>query len=150
MTWTPAKKAVAVCAAIGLGLLVVTSRKRWHDHNGAPVVLDPELDPDTRKVVLTALMRESDPMVLRLLATKLDAAGYDKTATVVRERSVSLLRVPHRVGEDGSAHLEHSFGHSAMVWHAQSMLRKLGYDVPVNGIEDAATILAVKRFQSLH
>lgn len=154
MQWTPAKKAVAVCAAIGLGLLVVSSRKRWRGHNGAPVVLDPELDSDTRNVVLTALAREHDPAVLGILATKLDAAGYDQSAVVVRERSISLLRSPHHVGQassgDGNAHLEHSFGHSAMVWHAQNMLRKLGYDVPVNGVEDARTALAVKRFQSLY
>jgi N-acetyl-anhydromuramyl-L-alanine amidase AmpD len=175
MQWTPAKKVVAACAVLGLGLLIATSRRRYRDHNGAPVALDPELDSDTRRVVLAALVRESDPMVLHLLATKLDAAGYDESARVVRERRAHVARVnSHHVGQsepygerevrerlssgdysvgqsrDGNAHLEHSFGHSAMVWHAQSMLRKLGYDVQVNGIEDAATTLAVKRFQSLH
>jgi hypothetical protein len=92
-SWTPAKKTVAICAAIGVGLLVVSSRKRYHEHNRAPVILDPELDSDTRKVVLAALAREGDLAVLHLLATKLDAAGYDESARVVRERAIQVSRV---------------------------------------------------------
>lgn len=91
MQWSPAKKAFAVCAAIGLGLLVVSSRRRWRDHNDAPIVLDPNLDSDTRRVVLVALEMEHDPAVLRTLAIKLAAAGHDKTADVVRERADSLF-----------------------------------------------------------
>jgi hypothetical protein len=94
-TWSPAKKAVAVCAAIGLGLLVVTSRHRWREHNGAPVVLDPNLDSDTRRVVLVSLAKEYDPAVLRTLSKKLAAAGYDQSAAVVRQRSISLSLLPY-------------------------------------------------------
>lgn len=101
--WTPTKKAVATCAAIGVGLLVVCSRRRWHEHNGAPVVLDPELDSDTRKAVLAALVQEGDPAVLRLFATKLDAAGFDESARVVRERAAQISHI-HPVVPVPSAH----------------------------------------------
>lgn len=93
MHWSPAKKAVAACAVIGLGLLVISSRRRWRDHNDAPIVLDPDLDSDTRRVVLVALEVEHDPAVLQALATKLAAAGHDRTADVVRERMNSLFAI---------------------------------------------------------
>lgn len=141
MKWTPVKKAVAACAAIGVGLLIVSSRKRYHEHNHAPVVLDPELDSDTRKVVLAALTRETDLGVLHLLATKLDAAGYDESAKVVRERLAQASRsMGHAVGQ-------------GTVWNirgAQRMLQKLGYDVPLSGVDGPRTRDAVAKFQSLH
>jgi hypothetical protein len=98
--WTPVKKAVAVCAVIGVGLLVVSSRRRYREHNGAPIILDPDLDSDTRRVVLVALEREYDPALLHTLSDKLAAAGHDKTSRVVRERSISLLRGPYFAGGD--------------------------------------------------
>ena len=153
--WTPAKKAVAVCAAVGVGLLVVHSRRRYREHNGAPIVLDPDLDSDTRRVVLAALEREHDPAVLHTLSDKLAAAGHDKTARVVRERSISLLRIPHLVGFDYSMFpadvaVTLRAQEAARTLRAQKMLRKLGYDVPLNGVQDLQTWKAVQKFQSLH
>jgi len=144
--WTPAKKAVVAGAAIGMGLLIFSSRRRYKDHNGSALAhsLDPELDAPTRSAVLTALAGEHDPAVLSVLGAKLAAAGFDQTAATVGKRAAEVSRAnsPHHVGQ--------AFGHSAMVWHAQRMLRQLGYAVPLTGVQDDATTLAVKRFQSLH
>jgi len=144
--WTPAKKTVAACAVIGVGLLVVSSRRRYREHNGAPIVLDPDLDSDTRRVVLVALAHEHDPEVLRVLATKLGAVGHDKTASVVSKRAGEVAR-----GNGTSRISGYVVGQAGTnIRWAQSMLQKLGYDVPLSGVYDSRTREAVERFQSLH
>src|SRR5271157_1432892 len=88
--WTTKEKAVAIGAAVLTGLLVLQSRRHYREHNGAPVVLDPDLKSETRGAVLAALSRETDPNVLRILAQKLDAAGYHLSAHAVSQRIVAL------------------------------------------------------------
>jgi hypothetical protein len=138
--WTPTKKFLALGAAVGTGLLVLHCRRRYADHNDAPIVLDPALDPVTRKVILASLAQERDPKVLHTLATRCHEAGYKKTAEVVGSKAASLVSGEF-VGQWSADHV---------VRHAQHMLQTLGYDVLVDGVLGPRTKRAVERFQSLH
>lgn len=89
-SWTPAKKFLALGAAIGTGLLVFHCRRRYAEHNNAPVTLDPALDNRTRRVALAALTREHDPAVLDAFAGFLSGAGYERTAHAVGSRATYL------------------------------------------------------------
>jgi hypothetical protein len=97
--WTPAKKAVVACAAIGVGLLVVHSRRRYKDHNGSPIPLDADLTPAARSAVLAALAREHDPEILGVLAAKLSAAGHEKAAKVIGERTAQVAHATAYIGQ---------------------------------------------------
>jgi hypothetical protein len=143
--WTSAKKTFALGAAVGTGLLVLHCRRRYADHNAAPITLDADLKPAARKVVLAALAKESDPTVLGVLADKLDAAGHDRSAELVGTKAAALTsRVDSEyVGQT------YTIGHYQTL-AAQRMLRTLGYDVPLDGFYGQKTKLAVEHFQSLH
>jgi hypothetical protein len=91
-SWTPAKKFLALGAAVGAGLLVLHCRRLYAEHNSAPITLDPTLDSVTRKVILASLVQEHDPSILRELSTRLRDAGHEKSATVVGAQAESLER----------------------------------------------------------
>ena len=138
MQWTPAKKIVVAGAAIGLGLLVLHSRRRYAEHNGTSILLDADLDSDTRKAVLLALAHETDISMLRTFAKKLGAANHVKSAEAIDAKADSLT---HVVGASVDSHT---------VMMAQAALRSLGFDVEIDGMMGPKTVLAIKRFQSLH
>jgi hypothetical protein len=89
--WTSAKKTFALGAAVGTGLLVLHCRRRYADHNAAPITLDADLKSSTRRVVLAALAGESDPAVLGVLADKLDAAGHERSAELVGAKAARFM-----------------------------------------------------------
>jgi hypothetical protein len=90
--WTPAKKVIAAGSFIGLGLLVFYSRRKYAEHNGLPIVLDADLDSDTRRAVMAALRYESDVSILHTFAAKLDAANFHKSSDAVRVKLHALLQ----------------------------------------------------------
>jgi hypothetical protein len=138
--WTPAKKTLALGAAVGTGLLVLHCRRRYADHNAAPVTLDADLKPAARKVILAALAQETDPVVLGVLQDKLEAAGHDRSAEVVGSK-ITSLHTGCFVG---------AWTEKDAIRQAQHLLRKIGYDVPEDGVMGPVTVAATKRFQSLH
>jgi|SRR5277367_3930443 len=138
MQWTPAKKITAAVAVAGLGLLVFHSRRRYAEHNGSPIALDADLTSDTRKAVLAALAHETDVSILHTFATKLGAANHVRSAELIAAKADSLL---HVVGASVDSHT---------VMMAQAALRAIGFDVEVDGSMGPKTVLAIKRFQSLH
>ncbi len=140
--WTSTQKCLAAAGAVGVGLLILQSRRRYADHNACPVVLDPDLDVDTRQAVMAALTKEADPDLLHTLAGKLEAASHHRTAEVVARKAALLEHGGHVTGELVVS--------SRDVMKAQTWLRALGYDVLVNGVLDSRTIQAVERFQSLY
>jgi hypothetical protein len=82
-----AKKVVLALVALGVVYVVTKSRKKFAEHNAAPVPLDPDLHPAVRRAALAAIALEHDPLVLHELASKLDAAGHRVTSDVVRGRA---------------------------------------------------------------
>lgn len=89
-SWTPVKKFFWLSAAVGTGLLVLHCRRRYAEHNSAPVTLDPALDAKTRRVALLAIAHEHDPAVLDTFAGFLNNAGYERTASVIGARASHL------------------------------------------------------------
>ena len=88
--WTPAKKVFAIGSFIGVGLLVLHSRRKYAEHNGLPIVLDAELDSTTRRAVLLALTYETDAAILRMFAAKLNAADHQKSADAISAKLDAL------------------------------------------------------------
>jgi hypothetical protein len=194
--WSTPKKVLALGAAVGTGLLVLHCRRRYREHNEAPVTLDPHLDSATRQVALASLVHESDPHVLDAFVGFLARAGYDKTAEVVGCRAASLrssaagyaagygtgyggdvvgfppgyeggpfygscpagtrsecMPPPAKLVPLTSGEFEQRVGQWSpgnVVKQVQTMLYKLGYDVPLSGVQDWKTTRAIERFQSLH
>jgi Putative peptidoglycan binding domain len=184
--WSTPKKVLALGAAVGTGLLVLHCRRRYREHNEAPVTLDPHLDSVTRKVALASLAHESDPAVLDAFVGFLERAGYEKTAEVVGCKSTWLRSgygersdvVGYPPGYEGGAFygscppgtrsecmpppvklvpltsgefdLVGQWSPGNVIKQVQTMLYKLGYDVPVSGVKDWRTTRAIERYQSLH
>ena len=96
------------------------------------------LKADVRDAVLTALKKETDPAMLRELADKLRAAGHRRAADRVTRRATEVAP-DARVGQAPS-----------VVSEAQARLSALGYEVAQDGVLGPRTVLALKRFQSLH
>jgi hypothetical protein len=90
MTRSTLKSFIALGAVLGVGLLVVQSRRYYREHNGSGIVLDPDLDHGTRIAVLTALELEHDSAILHEFASRLDKAGHHVTASIVSRRAREL------------------------------------------------------------
>lgn len=161
MAWTPAQKTALAIAAAVAGLCVLQSRRRYAEHNSADLPLDPDLKKPVRAAVVAALHQESDPAVLAQLSSKLEAAGFGRSAETVRRRAAQLSPAGGNTGL-----LQNSFftgataprsaapvvGHGSanVVAGAQQKLRALGFDVETDGVVGLRTRHAIMEFQSLH
>jgi len=154
MAWTGKQKAVAAGVAALAALCVLQSRRRYKAHNGAPVVLDPDMKDHVRGAVLAALEKESDPSILRQLGEKLEAAGFSRSASAVREKTATLGASGAGAFLTGAARPKGApvVGHGTanVVSGAQQKLRALGWDVEVDGVVGPRTRRAIMEFQSLH
>jgi peptidoglycan hydrolase-like protein with peptidoglycan-binding domain len=161
MAWTPAQKTALAIAAAVAGFCVLQSRRRYAEHNSADLPIDPDLKKPVRDTVVAALHQESDPAVLAQLSTKLEAAGFGRTAETVRRRAnqlspaggnVGLLQNGFFTGATSPRSAAPIVGHGTanVVAAAQQKLRALGWDVEADGVVGLKTRRAIMEFQSLH
>lgn len=156
MAWTSTQKTALAIAAAVAGFCVLQSRRRYAEHNGAPVPLDPDLKKPVREAVLASLHAETDPAVLSQLKAKLEAAGFDRTAETVGARIDQLQGRSHggsfHAGAQAPRNAAPIVGHGTanIVSSAQQKLHALGWDVETDGVVGLRTRRAIMEFQSLH